>query len=203
MKKVFTYIGLFVLAAFALYGAFALVSAHLTQKQGQAAGAAVSPFVSGFIKTAGDQVRESLRTTSDEQIQQDAELYTKKFYPALKGAIKGLSESLNNDPRREEIATQANETGRQIGRFVVEPFSRGITEGAGPVLHNLQNKAEELRNFTEQNRDILNALTGGLQFLQKTFKNPPGLPHPSGVGTPGLPLPSYGPLQQPPLPGYQ
>ncbi len=201
MKRAFTYIGLFLLAAFALYGIFVLVSNHLTQKQGQVAGEAVSPFVSGFIKTAGDQVRETLRNTSDEQIQQDAELYTKKFYPAFKGAIKGLSESLNNDPRREEIATQAYETGHQVGQFVVEPFSRGVSDGAGPVLDNLQNKAEEIRNFTEQNKDILNAVSGGLQFLQKAFKNPPGPPHPPG-GSPALPLPGYGAPQQPPSPRY-
>jgi hypothetical protein len=199
MRRALTFIGLFLLAALALYGAFMLISNHLTQKQGQAAGEAVSPFVSGFIQSAGEQVRETLRTTSDEQIQQDAELYTKKFYPAFKGAVKGLSESLNNDPRREEITRQAYETGRQVGQLVVEPFSRGVTDGAGPVLHNLQNKAEEIRNFTEQNKDILNAVSGGLQFLQKALKNAPGPPHPQGI-PPGGPLPAFPP--QPSPPGY-
>jgi hypothetical protein len=193
MKKALFYVFSAVVVVFAVYGAVKLVSGFLTEERGKRAAQTVNPFVKGVASVAAEDLKQSLSKTPDDQLERDAELYTKKFYPIAKGIFKGLAESVKNDPERAEIQQKAYQAGKDVSEHIVRPFSRGLFEGSEPAIGDLEKRVGEVRNFTEKNKDVLDALSSGLNFLQNTLKNMPAPPPPPGM-RPRMQQPEY---QQP------
>jgi hypothetical protein len=190
MKKAFFYVFSAVVVAFAVYGVVKLVSGFMTEERGKRAAQTVNPFVKGVASVAAEDLKQALSKTPDDQLERDAELYTKKFYPIAKGIFKGLAESVKNDPERAEIQQKAYQAGKDVSEHIVKPFSRGLFEGSEPVLGDLEKRVGEVRNFTEKNKDVLDAVAGGLKFLQQNLKNLPAPPPPPGM-RPGFQQPGY------------
>lgn len=193
MKKALFYTLSAVVLVFAVYGAVKLVSGLMTKERGKKTAEAVNPFVKGVASVAAEDLKQSLNKTPDEQLERNAELYTKKFYPIAKGIVKGFAESLKNDPERAQMQRNAYQAGKDVSENIVRPFSRGLLEGSGPALGDLDKRMGEVRDFTEKNKDVIDSLSKGLDFLQKTLKNIP-LPPP----TPGLRPRSQQPESQSP-----
>ncbi|MBI5571726.1 MAG: hypothetical protein HY914_17420 [Desulfomonile tiedjei] len=200
MRSVLKYLGAGVVVAFAMYGAYALLAAHLTASQGKDAVEAASPFVQGAASAAGDKLKETLRNTPDENLEKNSEELSRKFYPIAKGAIKGQLEAILKDANRSEVPEKMYETGKDVSKNVVAPLSKGLAEGSREVLKDLDKSFQEVRDFREKNKDLIDAIASGFVTLKKTVPDLPPLPAPPGFGRP---MPPPGPHSSQPIPSSE
>lgn len=179
---------------FALYGAATFIARSLTAKHGEQAAEAVSPFVQGAASVAGEKAKEVLKNTPDDQLEKESELLSKKFYPIAKGALKGHLEAILKDTNRAEVPEKMYEAGKDLSERVVKPFGQGIVEGSSKALGELDKTLKGVREFREQNKDLIDSVAKGLESLHKAAKDNPGLLPPP----PPLPLPPF--MRQQPVP---
>ncbi len=174
----------------ALYGTVKLISGSLTKEDGQRAAETMSPFMTGVASVAQEKLRQSLVEIPDEQLERNSELYVKKLYPLIKGTVRGLADSMEHDPNAAEMRESAYRAGKHFSENLMQPFTRGVLENSGPMVDELDKRFGEIRNFTEKNKDAIDIITGGLNFLQKALKNAPAPPPPPGFRQPS-PRPDY------------
>ncbi len=196
MTKGLAVIGLVFLLGFALYGGIRLASDSLTKEEGEKAARAAHPFVEGAASVANEKIKETLKNTPDKQLEKDAELYARKLYPVAKGALKGQLEAITKDPDSNEIPEMMRQAGKDVTERVIKPFTEGLAQGSGSVLKDLDKTVENVRKFTEENRDFIESVTSGLKGLHETLKEGAPVPPP----LPGLKPLNRLPLPQPPAP---
>ncbi len=193
MIGVAKYVGIALVVLLAVYGAVKLVVGSLTESQGRQAVEKMNPFVRGAASAAGEQIKQSLEQTPNEQLEKDAELFSKKLYPVVKGALLGQIKAFAEDPRRSELPEKMRQAGKQVGRQVVVPFTQGLAEGSNPVVGQVDKTLESLSKFRENHKDFFDALSAGVSALGKTIKE--GAPSP--VPAPGTPPGPPGNYQSP------
>ena len=198
MKKFLTYVLAALVIALAVYGGINLLSIFANKSPGQLATEMAQPFAKATVTAAGDQLTQTLKKTPDAQLEQNSEWMAKKLYPIGKGLIKGGAESFLQDPERNELQDKMYHAGKEFSETILKPFSRGVYESNRKNLEEADKTLQALRKFSDTNRDLMNALSQGLDSLIEKFKeNPPPrpelprmlprptpLPPPSGTGTP-------------------
>ncbi len=193
MKNAFLIAGTAAIFLLAAYGAFRLFTAGMTPAGGRAAAETVHPFVDGMA----DVAREKLEATPNEQLEKEAEVWSNKLYPIVKGALRGQIEAASKDPNREEFAKLMYEAGKSFSENFVKPFAAGAAEGAAPLLggqsspdgsasdarsrENLNRAMEGLRRFGRENKDLVQIFTGAVDELRKKLQEI-GPPLPPGPG---------------------
>lgn len=183
------YVGAAVIIGFALYGVATLIARSLTARDGERAAGAVSPFVQGAASVVGEKAKEALKKTPDAKLEKDSEDISRKLYPIAKGALKGHLEAILNDTNRADVPEKMYQAGKDVSEKVVRPFSKGLAEGTGKVLQDVDKTLQGVRSFQENNKDLLDAVTKGLEALHKAARENPGLFPPP---PPPLPLPFVG-----------
>jgi hypothetical protein len=141
---------------------------------------------------AGAAVKEKLRTTPDDQLEKEAEFFTQKMYPIVKGVTRGLSESLMKDAEAPNVSEKAYEAGRDVTRKAIAPFLKGIADGSSDALREADRTLQEVRSFQERNREVIDTLGKGLEVIDKLKGI---LPPPPGFS------PGAGPFPRPRAPG--
>ena len=101
----------------------------------------------------------------------------KKLYPATKGILKGEIEAFSKDPDRKEITKKIFGFGKDLSRDLLIPLGEKIDDNSRNVLQDWGKTLEGVRKFREENKDLLNGLSAGLEALQKKFREAP-LPAP-------------------------
>ena len=167
-----------VVIVLAVYGAMKLIYCYLLgPSQGEKAVEAVHPFVSGAVSAAGGKLRDSFMNIPDSQLESEGELLGKKLYPATKGILKGEIEAFSKDPDRKEITKKIFGFGKDLSRDLLTPLGEKIDDSTRNVLQDWGKTLEGVRKFREENKDLLNGLSAGLEALQKKFREAP-LPAP-------------------------
>ena len=198
MRSVLKYLGASVVVVLAMYGVYALLAAHLTASQGKEAVETASPFVQGAASAAGEKLKEALRNTPDEKLEKDSEELSGKLYPIAKGAIKGQLEAILKDANRGDVPEKMYQTGKDVSKNVVAPLSKGLAEGSHEVLKDLDKSFQEVREFKEKNKDLIDSIAAGLATLKKTVPELPPLPRPPGLRHPLAPPEPYSSQPTPP-----
>ncbi len=182
------------IVGFALYGIATLVARSLTAKDGERAAGAVTPFVQGAASVVGEKAKEALKNTPDAKLEKDSEEISKKLYPIAKGALKGNLEAIMKDANRAEVPEKMFQAGKDLSEKVVRPFTKGLAEGTGKVLTDVNKTLQGVRTFQENNKDLLDTVTKGLEALHKAAREHPGLLPPP----PPLPFPGMAPRKSSP-----
>jgi hypothetical protein len=191
MRKIARSVLVFAVFSLACYGGIRLASDNLTERDGRRVVDTVHPFVKGVGAGAADKVKETLRDTPDEQLEKDAELLTRKFYPIAKGAIKGQLDAVTSDVNRAEVPRKAYEAGKNVSEKIMVPFSRGVTDGVRSAVGEVDQAVDEARKLADKNKDLIDAASKGLDMLGRLKEKLPPLPPP----------PPFGPPQRVPFPG--
>ncbi|MFC1834973.1 hypothetical protein ACFL2Q_09585 [Thermodesulfobacteriota bacterium] len=150
-----------------------------------------------------DQLKHALKASPDQDLQQSAEELSRRLYPVIKGIIKGQMAAIMADPERGKIPDQMYQAGKGLSSNVVRPFLKGFTDGSREMLGDLDKTVTDLRQFREENRELIDQLVNGLKDLGKTLReNPPSCLAPGQARSPGLGppppgLPSF-PFPKPP-----
>jgi hypothetical protein len=194
-RTVLACIGAVLVIGFALYGAVTLFTRSLTSTDGERAAGAVSPFVQGAASVAAEKAKEALKNTPDDRLEKDSEDISKKLYPIAKGALKGHLDAILKDSHRAEVPEKAFQAGKDLSEKVVRPFGKGVAEGSGKVIEDLDKTLKGMRTFREENKDLLDAVAKGLDALHKAAKENQGFlpPLPPLPSPPGLVQPESGP----------
>lgn len=172
---------------FALYGAGTFVARSLTATDGERAAGAVAPFVQGAASVVGEKAKEALKKTPDAKLESDSELLSRKLYPIAKGALKGNLEAILKDTNRAEVPEKMYQTGKDLSEKVVRPLSKGLADGAGNVLQDVDKTLQGVQTFKENNKELITAITKGLEALHNAAKEHPGLlPPPPPLPFPGI-----------------
>lgn len=184
MLKIFKiFIGILILV-FSGYGIYHFISTSLTKSRGEQL--VENQFVQGVATKTAEKLRENLLNTPDDKLEKESEQFTRKMYPIIKGALKGQMEAIKEDSQRADFPKEMYETGKQLSERILQPFVKGFIDGSGKNLGDLDRTVQELKMFTEKNKDVLDSIGQGLSFLNKTLKNLPPPPHP-GPLAPRLP----------------
>ena len=189
MKTVLKYLGAAVVSVLAAYGAYALLSAHLTAAQGRQV--VESPFVQGAASAAGEKLKEAIKNTPDKKLEKDSEELSEKLYPIGKGAIKGQLEAILKDANRKDVPEKMYETGKDVSGRVVAPLVKGLADGSNDVLKELDKTLQGIQTFREKNKDLIDSIASGIATLKKNHPSLPPLPVPPGL---------RGAIRQPPAP---
>ena len=153
---------------------------------------------------AGKKLKQSLKDTPDESLEEGAEFATRKLYPIIKGILKGQFDAIISDTKRDEVPRKAYEAGKETSEKVVKPFAEGLAEGDSSALKELDKTVKDVRKFKEENKDVLDAVQQGLEELRKNLKELPPLPPLQPLPPPMLPPLPHAPgppLFHPPTPG--
>ena len=129
MRKIVTFVGAAIVLGLAAYGAVRLLSDSLTSTHGRKAVEVSGSFAEGVASAAKERVKESLKNTPDEALEEDAEFWTRKLYPITKGILKGQTRAIQEDPNRDEVPRLMYERGKDLAENVAKPFVRGLAEG--------------------------------------------------------------------------
>ncbi|MGO9570168.1 MAG: hypothetical protein ACLP5H_21775 [Desulfomonilaceae bacterium] len=192
MKKFlgYTLAGLVIILAF--YGAAKLLSGFMTKSQGSRAAEVAQPFVQGAASAAAEKLKQSLKEVPDAKLEQDSEWLAKKLYPITKGIIKGQVDSFLQDPNRNELSEKMYQAGKEFSDKVLRPFSRGIVDSNKQTLDDADKTLQAIRKFGDTNKDLLDAVTQGLDALGRNFReNPPPRPEAPGMAPRPVPRPPF------------
>ncbi len=194
MRKILMFVGGAVLLCLAAYGVVRLLSDSLTPGHGRKAAEATGTFAEGVASAAGERIKESLKNTPDQKLEENAEFWTRKLYPIAKGALKGQTRAVQEDPKREEVPKLMYERGKDIAENVAKPFVKGLAEGTSGIAKDVARTLKGVRELGDENRDVLEAIARELGNLRQSLKE--NLPPP-----PPLPGPPHRPFMPPPAPG--
>ncbi|MGD9818046.1 MAG: hypothetical protein AB7V04_05020 [Desulfomonilaceae bacterium] len=178
MPKPMKWLIIAAIAVLACYGLFRFVSDHLNYSDGQKAAQTAHPFVQGAANVAGEKLKQTLKETPDATLEQDSELLSRKLYPIVKGAVKGQLDAILNDPNRSELPEKMSQTGKEIAKDVIKPFSEGVVQGSQKILEDVDKGLGEFRKLHEKNKDIFDTVQSGVQaIIQELNRSPQPLPH--------------------------
>jgi|GEM_PF-1380112 len=149
-----------------------------------------STLMDSVTSYAGKRLKQSLKDTPDENLEEGAEFVARKVYPIVKGILKGQLDAIISDTKRDEVPRKMYEAGKETSEKVVKPFAEGLAEGASSALKDLDKTVKEVRKFKEENKDVFDAVQQGIEDLRKNLKELPPLP----------PLSPPKPPPPPPLP---
>ncbi len=188
---------------FAAYGLIRGLSDWYGARSGEKPGEAVKSLAAGAAVAAGEKMAEKIKQTPDQQLEENAQLLTKKLYPIAKGIIKGQVEAIVNDPERGDLPQKMFEAGKDVSEKIVKPFSRGLREGSsGLVGEGAQEALKKLRELGQDNKEWLDSVSRGLEKLHKDLKEkaPPLPPFPGPMTPPLMPPSPFGPPTEPSQP---
>lgn len=164
------------------------ITASQDNKSLEKASEVAQPFVAGVAIEAGDKLKERIKNTSDEQLEKESEILSRKFYHIAKGAFKGHMYEIIADVSVRDIAKDMYDLGKSASDSYVKPLTKGAVDGAVEALGEIDKAATTFRRFKEENQDLIDSLSSGVQGVyEKLPKNPPPLPP--------LPPPPFGPPQ--------
>ena len=191
MRRVLMFVGASVLLCLAAYGAVRLVSDSLTRDHGKKAGEVTGAFAEGAASAARERIKESLKNTPDPKLEEDARIWTRKLYPIAKGVLKGQTQAVQEDPRRDEMPKLMYERGKDVAENVAKPFIKGLAEGSSGIAKEVAKTLKGVRELSDENRELIETITRELGNLGKTLKErlPPPPPFPGPPHRPFRPLP--------------
>jgi hypothetical protein len=194
MKKFlgYTLAGLVVLLA--LYGAVKMLSGFMTKSHGERIAEVAQPYFQDAASAAAQKLKQSLKEVPDAKLEQDSEWLAKKLYPITKGIIKGQVESFLQDPDRNQLPEKMYQAGKEFSDKVLKPFSRGIVDSNQQTLEDANKTLQAIRQFSDTNKDVLDAVKQGMDAFTKTFRED-RLPRPEFPGQDLRPLPPPPPEQ--------
>jgi len=196
MRKLLMFVGAAVLICLAAYGAVRLLSDSLTSDHGKKAGEVTGAFAEGVASAAGERIKESLKNTPDQKLEEDARFWTRKLYPIAKGALKGQTQAVQEDPQRNEVPKLMYERGKDVAENMAKPFVKGLVEGSSGIAEEVAKTLKGIRELGDENRELIDTITRELGNLGKSLKE--NLPPP-----PPFPGPPHRPFMQRPFPGSQ
>lgn len=162
-----------VVSILAMYGVFRIVSDRLDYSDGKKTVESTHPFVQGAASAAGDKLKQTLKETPDEKLEEDSELLSRKLYPVVKGTVKGQLDAILNDPKRTELPEKMVQTGKEIAETVIKPLTEGMAQGSQKVLEDVDKGFEEIRRFQEKNKDIIQGFQSGIKAIKEQLEKPP------------------------------
>ncbi len=202
MSKVLSTIGAVVLFVLAGYGLVKLMSASVSYFQGPKAAEIAGPIVKGAASSVANTVKQTLKETPDSKLEEDSEILSRKLYFITKGALKGQMDAILKDTKGPDVRNKMLQAGKDVSQNVVAPLARGLAEGSSNTLKELQQTVGGIRQFLDENRDLVNTVTDGLRDLRRNLEQnaPPPPPFPKSQPITPLPLPGPGAVE--PLPPH-
>jgi len=180
--RVLKAIALGVVFALAFFGALVIAFSLLNETHGRAVG----PFVSGVTSVVAERMKKDFEATPDQQLEEEAQAFSKKLYPVVKGVLLGQAEQFVNDPKSDEIRKTMLEAGKAVSERILVPFAEGISEGPASATGQLDAGLARARELGEKHKDIIESVTSGLKALKEMAEGH-ALPRPPSPGSqPGL-----------------
>ncbi len=117
MRKILMFVGGAVLLCLAAYGVVRLLSDSLTPGHGRKAAEATGTFAEGVASAAGERIKESLKNTPDQKLEENAEFWTRKLYPIAKGALKGQTRAVQEDRSERKCPSSCTKEAKTLPRM--------------------------------------------------------------------------------------
>lgn len=172
MGKVPKYVLAAVVIALAVYGAIKFVETHLDFGHGAKAVETVHPFVKGAVSSTKNVVKDSLIETPDAQLEAEGELFGKKLYPASKGFVRGQWEAFSQDPDKKAIVKKILEAAADLSKDFTAPVTEKIQDSSQSVLQDWTKALQGVKKLRDDNKDLLEGISSGLESLQKKLLEP-------------------------------
>ncbi|MDQ1238290.1 MAG: hypothetical protein QG577_475 [Thermodesulfobacteriota bacterium] len=166
----FKVIVLVFLVLLASYGLMVILVNQLDQHHGERAVETVHPFVSGAASAAGDRMREALMATPDDRLEKDGEVLGRKLYPAVKGFLKGQMDGFAADPERKELGKKVFDASKELSKDVATPLGEKLQEQSQVILKDLDQTLQGVKRLRDDNKDLIDGLTSGLEALRNRLK---------------------------------
>ncbi len=188
-----------IVVCLAAYGAFKLVAERIIPAHERKAGEMTGAFLAGLAHSAGEDFKKTLKQTPNAQLEADGELFGERFYPMMKGLIRGHLKAMQEDPEKEKISKAMYEAGKEFSKIVAQPFAKGVADGSADALADVGKTLKSIQQFTEQNPELVDAIVQGLGLIHRGLKEivPPPPPFPKAPGR-LLPVPPLPPRSRPP-----
>jgi len=168
--RFFRRIVLGVLVLLASYGLMVILVNQLDGGDGEKAVGTVHPFVSGAASAAGDRAREALMATPDDTLEKEGEALGRKLYPAVKGFLKGQMDGFTADPDRKDLSKKVFDASKEVSKDVVSPLGEKLHEQSQVILNDLDQTLQGVKKLRDDNRDLIDGLTSGLEALRNRLK---------------------------------
>jgi hypothetical protein len=201
MKQVFAIAGVVIIVGLAAFGLWKLIAGTLADSGKEAVVETTAPLLDRAASAAGEKIKQAIVETPDEKLEDGAETLSRKSYYITKGLIKGQLGAILDDVNKSDIDEKMVQVGKDVSEKMVRPLSKGLSEGSAKVLEDLDSSLTGVREFADKNRDLLEAISQGVQSLHESIEKSrnqpptpqPGPPTPFGVppaGPPPLPHPA-------------
>lgn len=178
MNKALKYLLVVVVILLALYGGWRLASDALDASHGKEAEEVLHPFVRGAASSARRQFKQDLANVPAERLEKEGEELGRKLYPFTKGFVKGQLDAFRADPNKAEFQQRFREAGKDISKDIVAPLSEGVAESSRTLFESLGKALEGVKKFKEDNKDVFDGISSGMESLQKKMKESPMPPPP-------------------------
>jgi hypothetical protein len=166
----FKVIVLVFLVLLASYGLMVILVNQLDQGHGQRAVETVHPFVSGAASAAGDRMKEALMATPDDRLEKDGEVLGRKLYPAVKGFLKGQMDGFAADPERKDLGKKLFDASKELSKDMASPLGEKLQEQSQVILRDLDQTLQGVKRLRDDNKDLIDGLTSGLEALRNRLK---------------------------------
>ncbi len=175
--------------------AILFITASQDNRSLEKASEVVQPFVAGVAVEAGDKLKERIKNTPDEQLEKESEILSRKFYHIAKGAFKGHVSEIMDDVSMKDIAKDMYDLGKNASDNYVKPLTKGAMDGAVEALDEIDKAATRLRQFKDENQDLIDSFSSGVEGVYQKLPKKPPLPPPP----PLFPPPPFGRPQDLPI----
>jgi hypothetical protein len=192
MSKVLSTIGALTLIVLAAYGCVKLISAAVGLFQGQEVAKVAEPVVKDVASSVADSIKQTLKETPDSRLEEESEILSRKLYFITKGALKGQMGAIVKDTEGPDIRDKMHQAGKNVSQNLVTPFTKGLAEGTTSSLKDLQQVVGGVRQFLDENRDLVNAVAEGIKELRRNLEHNAPLTPRFQQSQPMLPPPFLG-----------